>query len=157
MGARLINFARELKTKIDNTVHEFFGSLTTEERDLFTATTLVENLLADVTSAEKQHKAKSTSRRASTALKPLISGIEQYAAAFDTIANASSMVLCPLWGSFRVVLHVSILIIPSTMHFTLTVEACEGVRGIFRENRRYDGDDGGLFENILSPATAVSA
>jgi hypothetical protein len=74
---------------------------------LYIATTVVENLLSDVVSAEKQHKAKSTSRKASTALKPFIAGIEQYASAFDIIANASSMVLCPLWGSFRVVLYVS--------------------------------------------------
>lgn len=74
---------------------------------MYTATTLVETLLADVSSAEKQHKAKSTSRKVSPAVKHFVAGIEQYAAAFDTIANASSMVLCPLWGSFRVVLHVS--------------------------------------------------
>jgi hypothetical protein len=68
---------------------------------------VVENLLQDVAVAEKQHKSKSTSRKAATVLKPFIAGIEQYAGAFDIIANASSMVLCPLWGSFRVVLHVS--------------------------------------------------
>lgn len=67
----------------------------------------MENLLSDVLGAEKTHKAKSTGRKASVALKPFIAGIEQYAVAFDVIANASSLILSPLWGCFRVVLHVS--------------------------------------------------
>lgn len=76
---------------------------------MFAATTVVENLLADVQNAEKQHKSKSTSRKISVALKPFIAGIEQYASAFDVIANCSTEILSPLWGSFRIVLVVSII------------------------------------------------
>jgi hypothetical protein len=87
-------------------VEAFFDNLTPNERELFVATTVVQNLLDDVSTAEKTHKAKSTGRKASTALKPFIAGVEQYANAFDVISNASSMILSPLWGSFRIVLHV---------------------------------------------------
>lgn len=99
--------SRELQTRLGGIVESFFSTLSPKEKELFAATTVVENLLADVQTAESQHKAKSTSRKASVALKPFIAGIEQYCAAFDVIANASSTILSPLWGSFRIVLHVS--------------------------------------------------
>lgn len=101
------NPPRELKTRLGGIVESFFTTLSPKEKELFVATTVVENLLADVQTAESQHKAKSASRKASVALKPFIAGIEQYCSAFDVIANASSTILSPLWGSFRIVLHVS--------------------------------------------------
>ncbi|KAL2075283.1 hypothetical protein VTL71DRAFT_226 [Oculimacula yallundae] len=98
---------RELRTRLGGIVESFFTTLSPKEKELFVATTVVENLLADVQNAESQHKAKSASRKASVALKPFIAGIEQYCAAFDVIANASSTILSPLWGSFRIVLHLA--------------------------------------------------
>ncbi|KAG4428800.1 hypothetical protein IFR05_015719 [Cadophora sp. M221] len=98
---------RELKTRLGGIVESFFATLSPQEKELFVATTVVENLLADVQTAESQHKAKSASRKASVALKPFIAGIEQYCSAFDVIANASSTILSPLWGSFRIVLHLA--------------------------------------------------
>jgi hypothetical protein len=74
---------------------------------LFAATAVVENLIADMKTAEQQHKVKSKSRKASAALKPFIAGVEQYASALDVIVNTSSQFLSPIWGSFRIVLHVS--------------------------------------------------
>ena len=110
MGATVADEkSRELQTRLGGIVESFFSTLSPKEKELFAATTVVENLLADVQTAESQHKAKSTSRKASVALKPFIAGIEQYSAAFDVIANASSTILSPLWGSFRIVLHVSVI------------------------------------------------
>ena len=57
--------------------------------------------------AEKEHKDKSISRKAAQALKPFVAGISQYGVALDVISNSSSMVLCPLWGGARVVLHLA--------------------------------------------------
>jgi hypothetical protein len=74
---------------------------------LFTATKVVENLLEEIQVVEKAHKTKSLSRKTSAAIKPFIAGIEQYAAAFDVISNISPMILSPLWGGIRIVLHVS--------------------------------------------------
>jgi len=97
----------DLKKRLGDIVESFFTNLTPSEKELFVATTVVENLLSDVQYAEKQHKSKSTSRKVSAALKPFIAGVEQYASSFDVIANCSTEILAPLWGSFRIVLHVS--------------------------------------------------
>ena len=101
--------SRDLKTRLGSIVESFCTNLTPSEKELFVATTVVENLLSDVQNAEKQHKSKSTSRKVLAALKPFIAGAEQYASAFDVIANCSTEILCPLWGSFRIVLHVSMI------------------------------------------------
>jgi hypothetical protein len=91
---------RDLKTRLGGIVESFFENLTPSEKELFAATTVVGNLLADLQNAEQQHKAKSKSRKASAALKPFIAGVEQYASALDVIANTSSEFLSPLWGCF---------------------------------------------------------
>ncbi|KAF4626816.1 hypothetical protein G7Y89_g11339 [Cudoniella acicularis] len=91
----------DLKTRLGGIVESFFKNLTPNEKELFAATSVVENLLADVQTAEQQHKAKSKSRKASVVLKPFIAGIEQYASAFDIIAGISPEFLSPIWGSFR--------------------------------------------------------
>ncbi|KAL8993605.1 MAG: hypothetical protein Q9169_006219 [Polycauliona sp. 2 TL-2023] len=85
----------------------FFETLSPNEKDLFKATTIADLLLEEVKTAEKIHKDKSISRKASQALKPLVRGIEQYGAALDVISNASSQFLCPIWGSMRVILHLA--------------------------------------------------
>lgn len=95
---------RDLKTRIGGIVEAFFENLSPTEKELFKATTVVENLLADIESVDKKHKSISTSRKPSTVLKPFIAGIEQYGAAFDVIVNSSSTILSLLWGSFRIVL-----------------------------------------------------
>lgn len=95
-----------MNTQLNGVVESFFSNLTPTERDLFVATNTVEAFLNDILSVERTYNAKSTSRKVSAALKPFVAGIEQYAKAFDVIANASSMILSPLWGSFRIVLKV---------------------------------------------------
>ena len=57
--------------------------------------------------AEKAHRDKSISRKVSQALKPFLQGVHQYGQALDVISNSSSMVLCPLWGGIRVMLHLA--------------------------------------------------
>lgn len=47
--------ARELKTRLGGIVESFFETLSPREKDLFVATTVVENLLGDVKSAENLH------------------------------------------------------------------------------------------------------
>jgi len=107
----LIFYSRDLKTRLGGIVESFFTNLTPSEKELFVATTVVENLLSDIQDAERQHKSKSTSRKVSAALKPFVAGVEQYASSFDVIANCSTMILSPLWGSFRIVLLVSLILL----------------------------------------------
>ena len=40
-------------------------------------------------------------------LQPIVRAIEHYAQAVDVYSNAYPIVLSPLWGSIRVVLHVN--------------------------------------------------
>ena len=82
--------------------------LSDEERDLYNKAT-IENIFYDASAAEKTHQAKSSTRQFATQrLGPLLYAIAEYGKAIDVFANTSPLVLCPLWGSIRVVLHVGI-------------------------------------------------
>lgn len=39
-------------------------------------------------------------------LLPLVEAINQYGAALDVLSNTSSLLLCPIWGGFRIILFV---------------------------------------------------
>ena len=66
-----------------------------------------ETLLDDASAAQKKHEANSTGRTVMEKLQPLVSAIEQYGSALDIYSNAYPIVLSPLWGSIRVLLHVN--------------------------------------------------
>ena len=84
----------------------YIEDLTEDEKRIYSTATL-ENLYYDASAAEKTHRATSSSRAFVSKLQPLCAAIEQYGEAIDTIANASAIILCPLWGSVRVVLHLA--------------------------------------------------
>ena len=82
--------------------------LSDQERDLYDKAT-IDNIFYDASAAEKTHRAKSSTRRFTTQrLRPLLDAVAEYGKAMDVYANTSPLVLCPLWGSIRVVLHVGI-------------------------------------------------
>ena len=91
---------------VKDSAKNFLASLSTEENALFEATKTAESLLQEVESASNEHKDASASRKAGAALLPFIAGIEQYGQAIDVFANSNDL-LCPIWGSIRIVLHVS--------------------------------------------------
>ncbi|KAL8992330.1 MAG: hypothetical protein Q9169_007181 [Polycauliona sp. 2 TL-2023] len=66
-----------------------------------------ESVLYGASAAEKIHASSSSSVRFADKLRPLIAAIEQYGKALDIYANAYPLVLSPLWGSIRVVLHLA--------------------------------------------------
>ncbi|KAI4248968.1 MAG: hypothetical protein LQ352_005786 [Teloschistes flavicans] len=105
MAHRQDTFVPELQDRCSGIVRAFFETLSPNEKELFKATTIAEQLLEEVKVAEKVHKDKSISRKVSQALKPFLAGINQYGAALDVISNASNGILCPVWGSMRIVLH----------------------------------------------------
>jgi hypothetical protein len=86
--------------------HDFEADLSTQERHLFTSTD-VSHVLAEVKLAEQVHQRGSRARTFSQMIQPLVAAIDHYGQALDTISNSSSAVLCPLWGSLRVLLRVS--------------------------------------------------
>ena len=84
--------------------NEYIKDLNIEERALFSSATL-EELYNEANAAEKTHRG-SKCRSYVAKLEPFVMAIEQYGVAFDVYANASSLVLCPIWGSIRVIFHV---------------------------------------------------
>ena len=84
----------------------YVEDLSEDEREIYSKAS-PENIFYDASAAEKTHRAFSSSRRFVTEkLKPIVGAIEEYGRALDVYANAYALILCPLWGSIRIVLHV---------------------------------------------------
>ena len=66
-----------------------------------------ESLLDDAITAEKTHGMNSTTRKAMDKLQPFVAAIVQYGEAVDVYSNTYSLALAPIWGSIKVLLHVS--------------------------------------------------
>jgi hypothetical protein len=84
----------------------FLAEATPIDHAIFSDASL-ENLFYSSSAAFKKHEAASKTRSAQRKLKPLIDQVEGYAKALDTFAQTSSLVVCPIWGSIRVVLQVA--------------------------------------------------
>ena len=83
----------------------FIEDLDAPERLLFAEASL-ENVFYSASAAQKTHQEGSRSRSLASKLESLLSGISQYGKALDVLSQGST-VLCLLWGSLRVVIHVS--------------------------------------------------
>ena len=66
-----------------------------------------ETVLSEVTALEEQHRNQSTTRKLLQKIDPFIRGIEQYQKAIDVLVNAKPEILSLIWGSARIILHVS--------------------------------------------------
>lgn len=84
---------------------QFFDSLAPEEKEIFKATTLAEQVLQEARLADEANKDR-TCRKFADKLRPFVAGIEQYGSALDVLSNTNSTVLCPIWGGIRIILHV---------------------------------------------------
>ncbi|KAI4235659.1 MAG: hypothetical protein LQ349_003012 [Xanthoria aureola] len=84
----------------------YIEDLNEEERALY-ATASPESIFYDASAAEKVHASSSSGIKIADKLAPLIAAIEQYSKALDVYANAYPLVLSPLWGSIRIVLHLA--------------------------------------------------
>ncbi|KAL9037937.1 MAG: hypothetical protein Q9180_003437, partial [Flavoplaca navasiana] len=84
----------------------YVGDLSREEKALY-ETASPESIFCDASAAENTHISSSASLKVAEKLQPMIAAIEQYGKALDVYANASPLVLSPLWGSIRVVLHLA--------------------------------------------------
>jgi hypothetical protein len=65
------------------------------------------DILQDVVRQEALHKEDSKSRAFTRRIEPFLACVEHYGKALDVLSNSSSDILCPLWGSLRVLLQVS--------------------------------------------------
>ena len=93
----------------------YVEDLSEDEKVLFTNAT-IENVFYSASAAQKRHEADSKTRLAARKLKPLVAALDQYGRALDTYSNASPAIMCPLWGSVRVVLQVSPLSLLTILH-----------------------------------------
>jgi hypothetical protein len=78
-----------------------------DEKELYSATKLSVQLLDDFRTFDEQN-AKGKGRRFAKQIKPFIATVEGYATAIDVLSNTSLDILCLIWGSIRVALHVSV-------------------------------------------------
>ena len=83
----------------------FVEDLDEAERAQFANATF-ENVFYSASAAQKIHEAQSVSKALAARTNALLTGINEWGKALDVYANASAMILCPLWGSIRVLIHV---------------------------------------------------
>lgn len=86
----------------------FVEDLDEPERAMF-ANASFENIFYSASAAQKTHQVASRSRHMAANMNALLTGIDEWGKALDVYSNASAMLLCPLWGSIRVLIHVNLL------------------------------------------------
>ena len=85
----------------------FLENLDQSERAIF-ANASLENIFYSASVAQKAYETDSKCRRMAARLNVFLAGIDQWGKALDVYANASATILSPLWGSLRVLIHVSV-------------------------------------------------
>ena len=85
----------------------YVEDLSEEEKHIYYQASL-EMIYYDASASEKAHAVSSTARNAVKKIQPLVEAIQQYGQALDVYTNTYPLVIAPLWGSIRVLLHVSI-------------------------------------------------
>ncbi|KAF2401895.1 hypothetical protein EJ06DRAFT_366716 [Trichodelitschia bisporula] len=84
----------------------FLAELPPDQKEVFKATTL-DNIFSQAKSTFQKRVDENHVLRAQRKLKPLIDCLEGYGQAMDTLSQTSTLILCPIWGSIRVVLHAA--------------------------------------------------
>lgn len=84
----------------------FLQGLSAEQVDSFRHAT-VENIFYVASVAQRKHAQQSKTWALQQRLSPLMDAIKDYGQALDVYTNAYPIVLSPIWGSIRVVIHVS--------------------------------------------------
>ncbi|KAH7360225.1 hypothetical protein BKA65DRAFT_180824 [Rhexocercosporidium sp. MPI-PUGE-AT-0058] len=126
----------------------YMQDLSPKEKEIFANATL-DNIFHSARDAFLAHESSSSSRTFITKLQPLIESIAQYGSALDVISNAASLVLCPLWGSLRVILHLAS---QWGKYFERLVEMFAQINDILPRFRTYES----LYSNHPRVTSAVS-
>ena len=87
----------------------FLEDLPSNERELFKDATL-ENIFYSTSVQQKKHASDSKLLSASKRLEPFLQCVEGYGKALDVISNSAPLILSPLWGGLRVILHVRLIL-----------------------------------------------
>ena len=86
--------------------NRFTEDLSEEEKRLYFQAT-PETIFYEASAVDKISHDSSHTRKFFKKLQPFVESIEQYGAALDVISNTYPLVMSPLWGGIRIVLHVS--------------------------------------------------
>lgn len=84
---------------------KFLAGLSPEDVARFIAAT-PENLFYDASTAQKKHAQQSRSWLMQERVSSLVDAINDYGKALDVYSNSYGLILCPIWGSLRIVLQV---------------------------------------------------
>lgn len=85
---------------------KFIEGLTPDEVKIFKTGSL-ENLFYSTSVAQKNYAQDSRAWPLQQRISSLADAIEDYGKALDVYTNTYGLVLSPIWGSIRVILHVS--------------------------------------------------
>jgi len=96
----------EPKSAWESARERFLEGLPEKSKQLF-ETASPENLFSSANAVHSRYVVGSRLRKVQEKLQPMIDCVEDYGKALDVLANTSSLLLCPLWGSLRVLIHVS--------------------------------------------------
>ena len=85
--------------------NRFTEDLSEDEKRLYFQAT-PETIFYEASAVDKISNDSSHTRKYFQKLQPLVDSVEQYGAALDVFANTYPLVMSPLWGGIRIVLHV---------------------------------------------------
>lgn len=89
-----------------NARDRFLATLTDEEKLTFHFATL-ENLFYTSAAEPREYQKDSRAQALVAKLKPFTDAITNYGTALDVFSNTAPLILCPLWGSIRILLQVT--------------------------------------------------
>lgn len=84
----------------------FLADLPDEQKHLFQTASL-ENVYYTASNAFSDHCSKTYFGKSLAKMEPLMSALDQYGKALDVYSNTSSLFMCPIWGSVRVVFAIA--------------------------------------------------
>lgn len=84
---------------------KFLEALTPEEIQSFDNAT-PENLFYEASALQKKHAHESRMWKMQGKMIPLIEGVKDYGRVIDVYSNTYGLILSPIWGSIRIILHV---------------------------------------------------
>lgn len=91
-----------------NAKERFLDSLPDEaDKTLFKTATL-ENVFYSSSASFKHHESNSKVAKARQRLRPLLDSLDGYSKGLDVLSQSSATILCPLWGSIRIALHLAL-------------------------------------------------
>jgi hypothetical protein len=92
----------------DSAKAKFLEGLSQEDVSRFEAAN-IENIFYSTEVAQRKHATESKIWPLQQRMSSLVDAIDDYGKALDVYVNTNGLILSPIWGSIRVVLHVGLV------------------------------------------------